>query len=155
MNRGLLLVITLFAFTLTVNLFKSCEKENENETKISTFNSDESHNSGQNCMDCHVSGESGEGWFTIAGTVYDSTLNSIYPNALVELYTGPNSTGTLITTIQVDALGNFYTTESVDLKEGLYPTVVGNVESTYMAGAITSGQCNQCHGVSTDKIWTK
>ncbi len=153
MKRHLLLASTLFVVTLAVNLLKSCEKENENETKISTFNSVESHHSGQNCMDCHVSGNSGEGWFTVAGTVYDNTLNVTYPNALVELYTGPNSTGTLITTIEVDALGNFYTTKSVDLKEGLYPTVVGNSESTVMAGAITTGQCNQCHGVSTDKIW--
>ena len=153
MKRRLLLAITLIAFALAVNLLKSCEKENENETKISTFNSDESHKSGQNCMDCHVSGNSGEGWFTVAGTVYDSTLNSTYPNVLVELYTGPNSSGTLITTIEVDALGNFYTTESVDLTKGLYASVVGDSESTTMAGAITNGKCNQCHGVSTDKIW--
>ena len=29
--------------------------------------------------------------------------------------------------------------------------VVGNLESTYMVGGITNGQCNQCHGVSTEK----
>lgn len=155
MKRRLLLAITLIAFTLAVNQFKSCEKENENETKISTFNSDESHKSGQNCMNCHVSGNSGEGWFTVAGTVYDSTLNSTYPNVLVELYTGPNSSATLIATIEVDALGNFYTTESVDLTEGLYASVIGDIESTYMAGVITNGRCNLCHGVSTDRIWTR
>ena len=41
----------------------SCEKnENENETKISSYNSTESHKEGQNCMTCHKSGGSGEGW---------------------------------------------------------------------------------------------
>jgi len=25
----------------------------------------------------------------------------------------------------------------------------------YMGSKITSGQCNSCHGVSTDKIWAE
>ena len=155
MKQGPVLALTLFAFTLMGYLLQSCEKENENETKISRFNSDESHKNGQNCMSCHLSGGSGEGWFTVAGSVYDSNLNATYPNAFVELYTGPNNTGTLVATIEGDALGNFYTTENVELGDGLYPSVVGKIESKYMVGAITSGECNLCHGVSTEKIWTR
>lgn len=155
MKKGVLLAVTLVAFTLGVNFLTSCEEENENETMISRYNSDESHRTGQDCMTCHLSGGSGEGWFTVAGSVYDSTLNTPYPNALIELYTGPNSTGTLVATIEGDALGNFYTTESVELGDGLYPLVVGKSESKQMAGAITSGECNLCHGVSTEKIWTR
>ena len=34
-------------------------------------------------MSCHKSGGAGEGWFTIAGTVYDGTKNATYPNATV------------------------------------------------------------------------
>jgi hypothetical protein len=153
LKRGQISGIIVIA--LTVTIFQSCEKENGSETKISTFNADESHKVGKNCMVCHVAGESGEGWFTVAGTVFDSAFSSTYPNALVHLYTGPNSTGTLKATIEVDGLGNFYTTEHIDLSNGLFPTVVGNVGSTYMLGAITTGQCNLCHGATTEKIWTK
>ncbi len=157
MKQGAVLAQTLFVivFVLIVNLLQSCEKENRIETMISTFNSDESHKNGQNCMSCHFTDGPGEGWFTVAGSVYDSTLNAAYPGVLVKLFTGPNSTGTLIATIETDALGNFYTTEDVNLIEGLYPSVIGEFESAQMAGAITSGECNLCHGVSTGKIWAK
>jgi hypothetical protein len=73
----------------------SCEKEEgENETKISSYQSDESHHAGENCMNCHRSGGSGEGWFTIAGTVYGGDRTTPYPQATVLLYTGSEGTGT-------------------------------------------------------------
>jgi len=89
----------------------SCEDENENATKISTYNDDESHKAGHNCMSCHTPGGEGEGWFEVAGTVYDSTLIDTYPNATVKFYSGPNGT--------------------------------------------SSRNCNSCHGVGTERIWTK
>ncbi|MCJ7618580.1 MAG: hypothetical protein MUO43_18820 [Desulfobacterales bacterium] len=148
-------LLGMIVITIAVMVIQSCEKENENETRISTFNSDESHKVGQNCMECHVAGNAGEVWFSVAGTVYDSTLSSTYPNVLVYLYTGPKGTGTLEATIEVDGLGNFYTTEQIDLSDGLFPTVIGNIGSTNMLGTITNGQCNLCHGMSTEKIWTR
>lgn len=152
--KNKILVKYTLAFVLIATL-QSCKNENENETKISSHGDDQSHNLGQNCMNCHKQGGSGEGWFTIAGTIYDS-LNSItYPNATVKLFTGPNGTGTLKYTVNADALGNFYTTEKIDFGNGLYPMVKGNVISNYMSSATSSGQCNSCHGISTDKIWTK
>ncbi|MBW6490622.1 MAG: hypothetical protein K0B15_05430 [Lentimicrobium sp.] len=66
-------------------------------------------------MSCHKSGGTGEGWFTVAGSVYDSTYASGFPNATVRLYTGPNGTGTLKATIQVDNYGNFYTPKTLIL----------------------------------------
>ncbi|MFN5416757.1 MAG: hypothetical protein ACK5B9_06835 [Flavobacteriia bacterium] len=131
----------------------SCEKEG-NETKISTHNSDDSHNNGNNCMNCHKSGGEGEGWFNVAGSVYDANLNVSYPNSTVKLYTSPNGGGSLKYTFEVDGLGNFYTTDKIDFGSGLYPAVTGNNGTKYMSSAITSGQCNSCHNVSTDKIWT-
>lgn len=132
---------------------QSCNKEG-NETNISSTGENKSHNMGQNCMNCHKSGGEGEGWFNVAGTVYNSGLSSTYPNTIVKLYTGPNATGTLKYTINGDAKGNFFTTETIDFGSGLYPVVQGTSTATHMGSAITIGQCNSCHGVSTDKIWT-
>ena len=106
-------------------------------------------------MGCHASGGSGEGWFSVAGTVYDSLKTSTYPNATVRLFTGPNGTGNLELTVEVDALGNFYTTENIDFGNGLYTSVEGNSDIIHMNSIVTTGQCNSCHGVSTDRIWTQ
>jgi hypothetical protein len=150
---------TIFAFIFSLSIiFISCEKEEsgENKTKISSYNDDESHKNGQNCMNCHFSGGSGEGWFTAAGSVYNSSKETPYPNATIKLYTGPNGTGTLIKTIEVDGKGNFYTTENIDSSNELYTTVTtpgGNVKSMNAAISITA--CNSCHGNSTDNIWVE
>ncbi|MCK5066673.1 MAG: hypothetical protein KAR16_04520 [Bacteroidales bacterium] len=141
---------------IAVFAIHSCEEnENENETKISSYNSTESHKAGQNCMTCHKSGGSGEGWFTVAGTVYDSTKAATFPNATVRLFTGPEGTGNLIMDIEVDGNGNFYTTESIDFGNGLYTLVEGNLITKHMNSVISTGQCSSCHGVSTDRVWVK
>lgn len=147
-----LLLMTLLC--LTVLLFPSCEKENEgNETKISAHGDDESHNMGQNCMECHKSGGEGEGWFNAAGTVYDSTLISTLKNVTVHLYTGENGTGELKYTIEGDAKGNFYSTKDFDFGDGLFPSVQGPTGTKYMSTAVKTGACNSCHGATTDKLW--
>jgi len=144
------LIIVFFTFIL----LSSCEKENENETKISNNNSDESHNLGQNCMNCHVSGGSGEGWFTVAGSLYDFTQTNAYPTGSVKFTTEPNGAGIIVKNIEIDNKGNFYTTETIDLGKGLYVGVFGtNGEQKFMISKITNGACNSCHGNSTDKIW--
>lgn len=146
----------VIVFTLLV-MIESCKKENDTngETKTSSHSSKESHNTGKNCMTCHKQGGSGEGWFNIAGTVYDSLKTATYPNATVNLYTGPNGTGSLKYSINVDGLGNFYTTGNIDFSGGLYPSVQGIGTTKYMSSAITTGQCNSCHGVTNDRLWTK
>ena len=76
MNKIKLNSIFLFTFfTLSsMFVFQSCEKEDEgcDEDNISIAGDDESHNAGQNCMQCHYDGGEGEGCFVVAGTVYDS-----------------------------------------------------------------------------------
>ncbi len=147
-------IVTL-VFILSITLvFFSCEKDEygENETLISRNGDTESHKNGQNCMDCHISGGDGEGWFTVAGSVYDINT-SPYPNATVGLYTEPNGSGTLVKSIEVDGEGNFFTTEPLDFADGLYTNVTdaqGNVVN--MISSISTGQCNSCHGETTDKI---
>ena len=147
----------LYILFLGVLSFIACSKEDEggNATKVSSYGSQQSHNMGRNCMDCHASGSSGEGWFNVAGTVYDSLLTSTLPNGTIYFYTDANATGTLKYTIQVDAKGNFYTTNNIDFSTALYPVVKGKSSNQMMSSGITTGQCNSCHGVSTDKIWTK
>jgi hypothetical protein len=119
----------------------------------SSYNDNESHNAGQNCMSCHHSGGKGEGTFTVAGTVYNSSGAAVSPNATVKLYTGPGGTGSLVKTIEVDGKGNFYTTGNTDFGSGLYVTVTGSSGNiSKMNSSVTSGQCNSCHGSSTGKI---
>ncbi len=151
-NNNLIILVFLVSVLIA---FVSCKKENVNETLISSNNENESHNSGNNCMNCHISGGQGSGWFTIAGTVYDSLQASTYPNVEVKLYTGQNGTGTEIKTIQVDGLGNFYTTEEITFGDGLYVAVIGTSATMFMNSKVQNGQCNSCHGGTTDKIWTK
>lgn len=145
-------VAVAFAAIAALTVIPACEKEGENETKISAHGETESHNKGQNCMNCHKQGGEGEGWFNAAGTVYNSSFTATYPNATVRLYTGPGGTGTLKHIIEVDAKGNFFTTESIDFSAGLYPSVEGNTATNYMSTPTVSGQCNSCHGVSTNRI---
>lgn len=149
------ILITVVFGLASIFSLESCEKEGGNETKISTYGSKESHNAGQNCMNCHQQGEKGEGWFTIAGTIYQSNLDDTYENATVKLYTGPNGTGELKYTIQGDAKGNFYTTEIIHFGDGLYTLVEGNTSTNHMISKSTTGQCNSCHGSSMDRLWTE
>jgi hypothetical protein len=100
----------------------SCKKDSDEsgETVISHYNDSKSHKDGQNCMSCHTSGGSGEGWFTLAGTIYDISKSNPYPNTTVKLSTGSNGTGSLVRTIEADGKGNYFTTESIDFGDGLY-----------------------------------
>ena len=147
-----ILTVTLILLTGLV----SCDDDDfENKTRISSYNSSDSHKTGQNCMDCHKPGGSGESVFTIAGTVYDSTLMSVLPGATIKLYTDSNGAGTLSATIQVDKFGNFYTTEYVDFENGLYASAEGDLTTKFMNSTVMTGECNSCHGVTTDRMWTR
>ena len=151
--------ISLGIMICSMFILISCENEDddeygENEVKISSYNDDDNHKNGQNCVSCHSSGGSGEGWFNVAGSVYDSSKQNLYPNAVVKLYSEPNESGMLIKQIEVDGKGNFYITESVDFGNGLYVSVTGtNGNSKVMNSPILTGQCNSCHGDSFENIW--
>lgn len=149
--------ISLLGFIIISGMlfFQSCEKEHEgcDEDNISIAGDDDSHNQGQNCMQCHKNGGEGEGCFVVAGTVYDSLQTSTVQSGLIEFYTEPNGGGQKMKTIEIDSKGNFFTTDQFTF-EGLYPVVTsptGNKQ--YMGTTLTSGQCNSCHGVITNPIW--
>lgn len=148
-------LLTLTGLFMLVVLM-ACDKEKGCGTKnISQTGSTRSHNMGQNCMTCHQSSGEGEGCFIVAGTVYTSSSGSTTAaNGTIYLYTGPNATGTLAATIQVDAKGNFHTTDALDFGSGLYPVVKSaSGAQQFMGTTITQGACSGCHGVTTDRIW--
>ncbi len=143
----------LLLLLATLLLFTSCKKEN-NETLISKNGQNESHQQGNNCMKCHTSGGKGEGYFVVAGTVYSLNLQATLPNGLILFFSGPNGSGTLLKTIETDQLGNFYSTEDFDFSAGVYTAAAGNDTTIYMNARVTTGQCNSCHGQSTEMIYS-
>ncbi len=143
----------LITALILLGLLSGCEKEDGNEKVISRNNTDESHKLGQNCMNCHVQGGDGEGWFTLAGSLYDQTKVNGYPNGNVKLFAEFNNSGTIIKDIEIDSKGNYFTTENIDFGNGLYVGVYGtNGEEKIMLSKITNGACNSCHGISADLI---
>ncbi len=86
----------------------------------------------------------------MAGTVYDSLKTTTFPNTTIKLFSGQNGTGTFIGTVEVDGLGNFFTTNTIDFGSGIYTSVEGDSETKYMLSPIVSGACNSCHGMITD-----
>ena len=153
MKKRLIILSIITASIIIVVI--SCKKQDK-QTNISNTGDSESHNMGNNCMDCHKSGGKGKGAFQVAGTAYDSLKQSIFANVIVRLHTQSGGGGTLAATVYGDANGNFFTTESVDYTAGLYPSVEGSSgKIKYMISSASSGACNSCHGVSVDKIWVK
>jgi hypothetical protein len=98
-------------------------------------------------MTCHTGD-------VVAGTVYDLGLENIAADATLYLYTGADGTGDLVETIEVDANGNFYTNQSIEFGEGLYPVIESaGGEKNYMPISTLNGACNSCHGVSSLVIY--
>ena len=151
----------LVIFILAVGIFAiGCKKKKEQQNLTSNnseyhsyHNATKSHNMGQNCLSCHYNGGPGETVFNLGGTVYDTTFLSTLPNATLRLYTGPNGSGDLKYTIEVDGNGNFYTTSAIDFSTPLYPAITGPSVSQFMSSSITTGACASCHGNTTNKIF--
>lgn len=142
-----LMIIIIMAFLI------SCENEDGNETVISKNNTAKSHRTGDNCMDCHTQGGDGEGWFTIAGSLYDETQDKTYINGTVVLTTESGGAGETVHIVEVDNNGNFFTTETIDFSNGLYVGIYGiNDEKQFMVSKIITGACNSCHGNTIAEI---
>jgi len=137
--------------SVLVIVYVSCNHSKELTVNNSLYNSSKSHNMGQNCMSCHKKGGQGEGWFSVAGTAYH-TDNSTAQNVTVKLYSQPDGAGNLVKEIPGDLLRNFFITDIMSFRTGLYPVVEFNGVKSYMSSSISIGSCNSCHGVSTSKI---
>ena len=106
-----------------------------------------SHESGKNCMDCHQKHGPGPGLFSVAGTVVGSD-GSPSADATVELWTKPGGQGELVLHVEADVLGNFFTTEELDLASApAFPFVkaADGVGANLMPFPTLSGACNVCH----------
>lgn len=106
-----------------------------------------SHLEGQNCMECHQERGPGPGRFSLAGTVFaaDGTPSA---DAIVELWTAPGGQGELVHRVEADALGNFFTTATLDLRDApAFPFVraADGVGANLMPFPTRSGACNVCH----------
>ncbi len=145
-------LLSIFTAVLLFVFISSCKKDAE--IKISKNGETESHNMGQACTNCHKSGGSGEGIFTIAGTVYDSTLVNPLPNGKIEFYDAAVG-GNLMLTLEVDGNGNFYTTNNVSFGSGLYPRAVSPMGDIHeMLVPFSGGSCASCHGNTRPRVWT-
>lgn len=141
-------VFSILLISFIAVLF-ACEKEDDGEeVGGQSTASGTSHNTGKNCLSCHQ--------FTAAGSVYNKSLASVFPGAVVKLSSQANGAGTVLGTFTVNKSGSFYTSSSINYGTGIYVSVTGSSGSTkHMSSPITSGACNSCHGSSTSKVWTE
>lgn len=132
-------------------------EEEAPDSLVSAHNLELSHFNGRDCMQCHFDGGDGPGVFTIAGSIYNSDRETPNPNGTVRIYSAPQGGGEVLATVEVDALGNFYTTDRITLGRGGYPSIEnsdGRIK--YMGSRTSHAQCNGCHGVGQlDKIWVE
>jgi hypothetical protein len=160
MKKSPFIYLAFASIAALMLLESSCSKFKleDHETEISKFGDDESHYHGRICMDCHAAGGSGEGRFTVAGSIERNAGNS-----LIELYEYKD--GQKLLSVEVDGRGNYFTTEPIDFSNGLVVAVrspTGDVEwmdeneddhpDVGSNGEIYSGSCNTCHGVTTEMV---
>jgi cytochrome c553 len=145
------LIAKVFSAIICLSVLINCNHAKMREENNSSANTDESHNQGLNCMNCHKKGGEGEGWFTIAGTAFRSNGASA-SNVIVKLYSQPGGQGELKKQITGDLLGNFFTTDLFGFGNGLYPSIEFEGNTKFMSSPISKGACNSCHGISTGNI---
>ena len=142
----------IFAFFIGVAIL-SCQ--HVSGTFTSTNGSMAGRSMQGNCMDCHKTGAT-EGGFIVGGTVFTSDGSTRYPNGTIYLHTrAPDAEGvdSIVAAIEVDGVGNFYTTHFYDMSQGVYPSVTSSSgHKAFMTQPTTSGACNSCHGVNTAVI---
>lgn len=140
-------IFAMLVFGMAI-VFFACEEEDDDDLDGQSSVMGTSHNTGKDCMACHK--------LSAAGSVYNKTLTSAFPGAIVKLTSQPNGTGTVLGTFTVNKSGSFYNSSSINFGQGIYVNVTGSSGTVkYMATAITSGACSSCHGSSSSKIWTE
>ena len=135
------ILIALFGLVLF-----ACEKPS-NKINISRNGENNSHFSGRNCMSCHYTEGEGEGWFYVGGTIhgnYNGGKIVLFPEGFEN---APSDS------IEIDDLGNVFTTEFIDFSKGMNVAVINsNGDSLKMPAEIPVGQCNMCHGKTVEPI---
>lgn len=126
------------------------------DTFFSRNGSNESRGMDGNCGSCHEH-KSGSQKITLGGTLFKSDKSTLYKNGgVINLFSQPGGQGTLLKTIQVDNVGNFYSNANYILSTPYYVEVVSAAGDTaYMAQSLANGSCGSCHGKTTDNIFVK
>lgn len=152
MNKFLISVLLYISVLI---FFQACDddffEKNEFEEMTSEHGEDESHENGKNCMSCHYTEGDGEGWFSLAGTVYADDKDK-FNDAKIIL---KDQQSNLIKVVEVDKLGNFYTTDEINFNKGLKVSIEYSGKVIPMNSSLYVGQCNLCHGDGEEKLILK
>ena len=119
-----------------------------NVENVSRAGEERSHNEGENCMHCHQPHGAGLGLFSLAGTLYGPDGRPYVGGAEVRVTTGPFGDGEVLTTVEVDDLGNFFTTAELPFPEQAVFPFATSLDGTLAVGMpfpTISGACNVCH----------
>lgn len=130
MNSSFLRFLAAGLITGSLFIFSACGEEHK---KLGESGSGGwSHNAGRDCTGCHS--------VNYAGTVYQSALGGVAPNAVIVIM---ENSGTVIEVV-ADNGGNFYTSRG-NPSGGYTATVKGNAMG--MVTKPTSGACSSggCH----------
>lgn len=103
-----------------------------------------SHAAGENCMACHRARGNAPGRFTAAGTIFGTSLVA----TAVQLV---GLDGEVVAELELDASGNFYTTEPLPIpEEAVVPRILGRDGAMIgvMPFPTVSAACNLCHAGS-------
>jgi hypothetical protein len=98
-------------------------------------------------MGCHQENGPGKGLFTIAGTIFGPELSTFNGGGTIRLFTDRPRT-VEVYQFPIDKLGNFYSTDKLDVPEqGLYVSVfnAAGVKIKDMGSPKISFACNVCH----------
>ncbi len=153
--RKTCIVLALAITILGFNTIISCNGKPRLEKMVSKPDTKYSHKFGVDCMTCHNT-KATPGLLTVAGSVLDEARELVQKNCVVKLYLVPGGKGRVVATLYSDALGNFYSCDSIDFSLGIYPTLLGTPgakeSKKHMSTPIFSGNCNGCHGISAEKL---
>jgi hypothetical protein len=139
--------VLVFLSVFFMMFFASCSDDaSDSDTGGSSLTGSSSHNTGKNCLGCHL--------FKAAGSVYSKSLTSIYSGTVNKLSTGANGTGTVLASLNSDNTGNYYANNSINFGTGIYFCVTGTGGTVkHLWSAITNGASNSYHiGPVTSKI---
>jgi hypothetical protein len=139
---------------LTVTLTAVACKHGKCEDGPTSTAQGSSHNSGEDCMRCHLPDGEGEICWKVAGTIFDSGGQHPFVGAQVRLFSKPHGTGEVHLAMESDRSGNIHSSEALAFGQGLFPAVIRGLDTLFMTGAIHDGACNRCHGISTERIRT-
>lgn len=116
---------------------------------VSKAGEETSHLNGENCMQCHQQFGPGTGRFTVGGSLYTERQSATpIAGGTIELRTAPEGGGEVVLSLEVDAKGNFYSTDPLPFPEAeLFPWVrsPSGDGGKGMGFPVSSGACNACH----------